>query len=431
MKKVLIYSFLLLIGLVLSQVLPGLLGDAAKAYGHVVRLLTMIGLGSIMIHVGYEFDIDKTRLRSYGWDATVATTAAVFPWLLCCLYFVLVIMPSSARGEVGVWKESLVASLFSAPTSAGVLFSMLAAAGLASTWVFGKARILAIFDDLVTVLLMVPVKIAMVGARWQLAVVVVMIVAQLALAWKFLHKFRLPMTWRWTLVYAVAIAAVSEIVHFGTGKLDPQMPIHIEVLLPAFVLGCMIVRQRKDGTPLTEADDHHADVLEQPDEKLATTIVSGAFMVLVGLSMPMFINQIGASAAATAPAAAEAAANTGPALGHFLHDLTPKMGWGEIILHVLAITVISNIGKMFPALCYRRETSLRQRLALAIGMWPRGEVGAGVLVVSLGYGIDGPIVVIALLSLALNLCLTGFFILAIKKILASDPTAAAAAPGHH
>jgi Kef-type K+ transport system membrane component KefB len=425
LKKVLIYSGLLVLGLVLSQTLPGALGAGAGLYAHAVKFLTMVGLGFIMIHVGYEFDVDKSRLRSYGWDATVATTAAVFPWLLCCLYFVLVVMPAEARANAGVWKESLVASLFSAPTSAGVLFSMLAAAGLATTWVFAKARILAIFDDLVTVLLMVPVKVMMVGARWQLAVVVVMIVAQLVLAYKLLHTLRLRMTWGWTLAYAALIAAVSEAVHYATGLIDAEMPIHIEVLLPAFVLGCVIARQRADGTPLGPADSHHDDVLEQPAEKLATTVVSGAFMVLVGLSMPMFIDQIGAAPAGApgAQAVADAAgAHSGPQLGHWLRELTPAMGWGPIILHVLAITLVSNLGKMFPAFCYRRETTLRQRIALAIGMWPRGEVGAGVLVVSLGYGIGGPIVVIALLSLALNLCLTGVFIIFIKKILASDPT---------
>ena len=42
---------------------------------------------------------------------------------------------------------------------------------------------------------------------------------------------------------------------------------------------------------------------------------------------------------------------------------------------------------------------------------PRGEVGAGVLVISLSYGIGGPIVTIAMLSLALNLMLTGIFII--------------------
>jgi hypothetical protein len=60
-------------------------------------------------------------------------------------------------------------------------------------------------------------------------------------------------------------------------------------------------------------------------------------------------------------------------------------------------------------------------LALAIGMWPRGEVGAGVLVISLSYGIGGPIVTVAMLSLALNLLLTGFFILVVKKLMQTRP----------
>jgi Kef-type K+ transport system membrane component KefB len=99
----------------------------------------------------------------------------------------------------------------------------------------------------------------------------------------------------------------------------------------------------------------------------------------------------------------------------------PAMGWGLISLHVLIITIISNIGKMFPMLCYRKEAHRRERLALAIGMWPRGEVGAGVLVISLSYGIGGPVVTVAMLSLALNLMLTGLFIFAVKQLTATLP----------
>jgi hypothetical protein len=60
-------------------------------------------------------------------------------------------------------------------------------------------------------------------------------------------------------------------------------------------------------------------------------------------------------------------------------------------------------------------------MAVAIGMWPRGEVGAGVLVLSLSYGIGGPIVTVAMLSLALNLALTGVFILIVKKLTSGIP----------
>jgi hypothetical protein len=54
-------------------------------------------------------------------------------------------------------------------------------------------------------------------------------------------------------------------------------------------------------------------------------------------------------------------------------------------------------------------------------MWPRGEVGAGILVLSLNYGIGGPIVTVAMLSLALNLALTGVFILIVKKLMSGAP----------
>ena len=84
----------------------------------------------------------------------------------------------------------------------------------------------------------------------------------------------------------------------------------------------------------------------------------------------------------------------------------------------LALTVLIHLGKMFPAFCYRRKASFRERLAVSIARWPRGEVGAGVLVISIGYGIGGPVLTIAMLSLALNLLLTGAFIVVVKRLLA-------------
>jgi Kef-type K+ transport system membrane component KefB len=101
----------------------------------------------------------------------------------------------------------------------------------------------------------------------------------------------------------------------------------------------------------------------------------------------------------------------------------PSMGWGMIALHVLLLTLLSNLGKMFPAFCYRKEAHWRHRLAVAIGMWPRGEVGAGVLVLSLSYGIGGPIVTVAMLSLALNLALTGVFIVVVRRLIHGVPEA--------
>ncbi|MBD3163427.1 MAG: sodium:proton antiporter, partial [Candidatus Eisenbacteria bacterium] len=155
MQKVFLLSVLLLLGLIGSQTLPGMVGPGYATIGDVVRVLTMAALSFIMIRVGYEFDIDKSNVRQYGWDYVVAFTAASFPWILVTFYFVFVLLPADFWGDLTAWKETLLAGRFAAPTSAGVLFSMLAAAGLGATWLFRKARILAIFDDLDTVLLMI------------------------------------------------------------------------------------------------------------------------------------------------------------------------------------------------------------------------------------------------------------------------------------
>src|SRR4051812_29429738 len=82
-RKVLAYSLLLVIGLIGSQ----FLGNAPHLVTMCIALATMVALAFIMIHVGYEFEIDKSRLRDYGWDSVVSFTAAAFPWLFCALYF--------------------------------------------------------------------------------------------------------------------------------------------------------------------------------------------------------------------------------------------------------------------------------------------------------------------------------------------------------
>ena len=438
MRKVLLFSALLFLGLVGSQFLPGLIGPAYGTIGDFVRILTMTGLSFIMIHVGYEFNIDKSNLKQYGWDYTVAFTAASFPWILVTLYFVFVLLPLEAWGSLAAWKETLLAGRFAAPTSAGVLFSMLAAAGLGATWLFRKARILAIFDDLDTVLLMIPLKMLMVGLAWQLGLIVIVMAGMLAAAYVFMHKVRIPVTWPWVLVYAAVITGLSEVAYEGSRLIDESVPIHIEVLLPAFVLGCVMAYPKPPASDgLVAMNSHHGhEAIDTPTERRVTTIVAAVFMVLVGLSMPIILSgdsaeQGGAMVEAIeptlhgggAPAAEATAAEIGASqqIGR-ITAAQPSMSWALIALHVLMVTIISNLGKMFPALCYRKEAHWRERLALSIGMWPRGEVGAGVLIISLSYGIGGPIVTIAMLSLSLNLLMTGLFIYTIKRL--TDPLSA-------
>ncbi len=87
MKKVAVFSLLLIAGLVGSQLLPLLPRETSSPLAGVVGVLTLVGLAFIMIHVGYEFELDKSRMRSYGWDYVVAMTAAAFPWVLSpCIF---------------------------------------------------------------------------------------------------------------------------------------------------------------------------------------------------------------------------------------------------------------------------------------------------------------------------------------------------------
>jgi Kef-type K+ transport system membrane component KefB len=193
--------------------------------------------------------------------------------------------------------------------------------------------------------------------------------------------------------YAVAITAVSEGVYWWSTLVDDVMPIHIEVLLPAFVLGCLLSHPRGANPHVDDAREGHQEGPEDEGEQRVATLVSGAFMVFVGLSMP-----------AIDPAASGSS-------------------WAALAWHTLVVTVLANLGKMLPLLCYRDEADWRERLALCVGMWPRGEVGAGVLVLSLGYGIGGQMVSVATFSLALNLVLTGVFIAAVKALLVASASA--------
>jgi len=81
----------------------------------------------------------------------------------------------------------------------------------------------------------------------------------------------------------------------------------------------------------------------------------------------------------------------------------------------LIVTILSNLGKLAPMLFYH-DHSLTERLALSVGMFTRGEVGAGVIFIAIGYNIGGPILLISVLTLVLNLILTIGFVYVVKHL---------------
>lgn len=68
MKKIFSFSLLLILGLVASQILPGMLGESYPAFRAGATTFLYVCLSFIMINVGREFEIDKKRWRSYAED---------------------------------------------------------------------------------------------------------------------------------------------------------------------------------------------------------------------------------------------------------------------------------------------------------------------------------------------------------------------------
>ena len=383
MKKIILFSVFLLLGLAGSQVFPIILGPEIHAHlKPFFDVMLYICLAFIMINVGREFELDKTKWKSYTEDYFIAMATAAVPWLLICGYFIL-LMPVQYRLDWGAWKETLLLSRFAAPTSAGILFTMLAAAGLKKSWVYQKTRVLAIFDDLDTILLMIPLQILMIGMKWQLGVVVLFVFLCLYLGWTRLNSIRMIQHWSAILGYATVLVFIFQGLYEITKELfGPDSAIHIEILLPAFILGMMM-----------KTKEHHTKA-----DETAGSVISYMFMFLVGLSAPLFV---GVDFSATA--------------GDCVIGQVGDMSWGEIAGHVLVTTALSNIGKLLPMFFYR-DKSLTERLALSIGMFTRGEVGAGIVFIALGYGLGGPLLAISLLTILTNLILTGFFVVIVKAL---------------
>ena len=388
MKKILLFSFFLVIGLVVSQFLSAMVGENYSMVKTISNTLLYVCLAFIMINVGREFEMDKTRWKSYTEDYFIAMATAAFPWIFVALYYMFVLLPEIYWSSGEAWKENLLLSRFAAPTSAGILFTMLAAAGLKASWVYKKVQVLAIFDDLDTILLMIPLQIMMVGLRWQLGVIILIVMVLLMLGWKKMGTYNMRQDWKAILLYAIVTLAITQGVYLVSKHFyGEDASIHIEVLLPAFVLG-MIMKHKHIDTKV---------------EHNVATAISFLFMFLVGVSMPVFFG------IDFAKQSAEAATITGA---------QPMMSWPMILLHVLIVSFLSNIGKLFPLFFYR-DRRKRERLALSIGMFTRGEVGAGIIFIALGYNLGGPALMISVLTIVFNLILTGIFVVWVEKLTRS------------
>jgi Kef-type K+ transport system membrane component KefB len=380
MKKVFLFSVLLLLGICGSQLFLWIDGEKKEVLQLIVKNITLVCVAFIMIHEGLEFVIDKSLLRNYGWDYFVAFMVATLPWLLCSAYFFYFFEHDFATSQFYIWTNALLLGRFASPTSPGILFSMLSAANLETTWVYKKARTLVVFNDLDTVILLIPIKMLISGFKWESVFLLFIITSLLYLAWKKIHSLSLPINWYFIVLYSITVTFTCEFFYFITDYAKNISPIQLEILLPAFVLGSLLIHR----------------FLPSRNETKARFIIAAIFMFFVGLSMP--------------------------SIEGVLNGEMEGMSLNIVFWHVLAISLLSNLGKMFPIFCYQKEASLKERIALSLAMCPRGEMGAAVIIVSMDLvtSIDKNIVFIAMLSLLLNSILSGPFVFFIKKLLSKN-----------
>lgn len=364
MRLVYVFSACLIVGMFFSQIF-----DLAP-YHSLFAFVTNTALSYIMIEVGLDFKLDKKHWKNYVKDYIVAAFAATLPWIFCFLYL-LAFFDSP-------WEELLLIARFAAPTSSGILFSMLAAAGLATTWLFRKVQVLAILDDVDTIILMVPLQFLILESNYQLFGIIFVVVALLFIAWRYLHRVRLPTGRLYLLGYGIGISLISALVR-------QSWDVELEVLLPAFVLGCVLINPHNAANSSKYEHEHAYLEPEETPWMIFDRVIKIIFMLFVGLLLPNI-------------------------------DLGSMSIW-IIGIHVLLVTILINLGKCVPLFFYREEASLRERAGVSIGMFPRGEVGAGILVLALEHGVKGCAITVSALSLALNLLLTGVFIAIVIRLI--------------
>jgi len=370
----------------------------------------------IIVHVGLDFEIVKTRLKTYALDFFVATYAALVPLIMIFSYLRYVVgNPLLANIHWGVTpqigiSECLLLSVFSAPTSAGMLISMLEAANLKHTWVFKKASMLAILDDIDSLVFISFIRIiAIKGNTFDLAHFgpVIVTVGLLTIAWFNIHKYRIPHSWPHVLCYAVLIGSAFWGLEYLNIIYKQDKEIHkwlfvLAVLIPSFTLGVLTYDDKLETSQsykfvdLQELTEEMIEKQERIDSwaPWMEVLMGCLFMFFVGLSMPA------------------------------LRSLK-TMGWLVVSVHVGMINVLMLAGKLLIWLFYAEDADYKQRLALGLAMCPRGEIGASVIIITiqtLKSQISGEYLGLVVLSVIGNLVLSCGLIIYVKQITTTSKT---------
>lgn len=119
---------------------------------------------------------------------------------------------------------------------------------------------------------MIPLQILMIGLKWQMLAIVGVVAALLAAGWRWQARWNVRQDWKRILGLSAVVCTLTQALYIVTARwYGPENSIHIEVLLPAFVIG-MLMKHKE---------------IDTPTERRTATGISFLFMLLVGMSMPL------------------------------------------------------------------------------------------------------------------------------------------------
>lgn len=95
---------------------------------------------------------------------------------------------------------------------------MLAALSLKNSWIYRKIQVLAIFDDLDTILLMIPLQILMIGLKWQMFAIVGVVVVLLIAGWRWQARWNVRQDWKRILGLSAVVCALTQALYIVTAR---------------------------------------------------------------------------------------------------------------------------------------------------------------------------------------------------------------------
>ena len=126
---------------------------------------------------------------------------------------------------------------------------------------------------------MIPLKMMLIGFTLKLLGLGVVVVGLFVAAYYMMHWLRVPTNNFWVAGYATLVWGLCVAFDYVTD-------LHLEVLLPAFALGCIIKSDHLHGSEEFDPDTLGPNPYNRELEDILDRFIKGGFMLLAGMALP-------------------------------------------------------------------------------------------------------------------------------------------------